>query len=158
MFTIRPLCMLHTCYMCVHVYVSAICVPEWCLSRHALKLTCGPYILCARQGLVVTVARDLALLALFPGSIDFTALPKTSAQLAASPQPGPSTCICIFLTPLKQSLEDGRSEHGSGGSFSQGPAFFSVALTLYVGPGTRIGGAFVQGIPLSSLERSRNHP
>lgn len=150
--------MLHTRYMCVHVYVSAICVPEWCLSRHALKLTCGPYILCARKGLVVTVARDLALLALFPGSHRFHSIAQDQCQVAASPQPGPSTCICIFLTPLKQSLEDGRSEHGSGGSFSQGPAFCSVALTLYMGSGTRIGGAFVQGIPLSSLERSRNHP
>lgn len=152
-FTIRPLHMLHACYMCVHIYVSAICVPEWCLSRHALKHTCGLYILCARQGLVVIVARDLAWERLFH-SVAQDQCPVG----CLSPQPGPSTCICIFLTPVKQRLEDGRSEHESGGSFSQGPAFCSIALTLYMGPGTRIRGAFVQGIPLSSLERSRNHP
>ena len=75
-----------------------------------------------------------------------------------SPQPGPSSCICIFQTPLKQRLENSRSEHGSGGSCGQGLALCSIALTLYMGPGTRIRGAFVQGIPLSSLEKSRNHP
>ena len=61
-----------------------VCVCEWCLSGHALKHTCGQHILHARQGLVdISVARDLAHLALFPGSIYFTALPKTTAGLAA---------------------------------------------------------------------------
>lgn len=82
------------------------------------------------------------------------------SQRCPRPLPGwlPSTCVCFFLTLLKQRLEEGSSEHGTGSSFGQGPALSSIALTHYMGPGTRVGGAFVQGIPLTSLERSRNPP
>lgn len=58
---------------------------EWCLNKHAFKHTCGQDRLHAQQGQVdISVARDLAYLALFSGRVCFSVLPKNVARQAAT--------------------------------------------------------------------------
>lgn len=57
----------------------------------------------------VSVARGLAHFAPFSGRVYFTALPNTTARLAAV-----NLCL-LLLSPLKQRLKEGTSEHGAMG-------------------------------------------